>query len=161
MSTTAVSASIPVPAVGETAPDFTLASTSGESVTLSAMRGTNVLIAFFPLAFTSVCTTELCAFNEDYDTFAAAGVTVLPISVDSTPSLKEFKAKYGLKTDLLSDFKREASRAYGVLIEERYFSNRAYFLVDRTGVVRWAHVEEIPGHRRENAEILAEIARLG
>jgi peroxiredoxin len=164
MTTTAAPTQSPVPSVpsvGQPAPDFTLASTSGEKVTLSALRGANVLVAFFPLAFTSTCTAELCAITEDYDEFAKAGVTVLPISVDSTASLKEFKSKYGLKTDLLSDFRRDVSRAYGVLNEERYYSNRAYFLLDRSGVVRWAYVEAQNGQRRENAEILAEIAKLG
>ena len=155
------SASSTVPAVGERAPDFTLASTSGEKVALSALRGRNVLLAFFPLAFTSVCTAELCAMTDEYDAFAGHDVVVLPISVDSTPSLAAYKEKYGLKTDLLSDFHRDASRAYGVLNPERFFANRSYFLIDRDGIVRWAHVEAMNGHRRENAEILAEIAKLG
>ena len=158
--TSAAPTQSPVPAAGQPAPDFTLASTSGDKVTLSALRGHNVLIAFFPLAFTSTCTAELCAMTDDYDEFAKHDVVVLPVSVDSTASLKEFKAKYGLKTDLLSDFFRTASRAYGVLLEERFYANRAYFLVDRDGIVRWAHVEEMPGQRRENAEILAEIEKL-
>ena len=146
------------PMAGELAPDFTLASTSGEKVTLSGFRGSkNVLLAFFPLAFTSTCTSELCAFNDDFDAFAGADVQVLPISVDAVPSLKEFKNKFHLKVDLLSDFRRDASNAYGVLREDTYFSNRAYFLIDREGIVRWAHVEASPGQRRENEEILAAI----
>ena len=161
MATAATPTQAPVPVVGQPAPDFTLASTSGERVTLSALRGRNVLIAFFPLAFTSTCTAELCAMTDGYDEFARHDVVVLPISVDSTASLKEYKAKYGLRTDLLSDFRRDVSRAYGVLNEERFYSNRAYFLIDREGVVRWAHVEEMNGNRRDDAEILAEIAKLG
>ena len=149
------------PQAGDTAPDFTLASTSGENVTLSALRGTPVLIAFFPLAFTGVCSIELKCFEEDYDQFAAKGVEVLPISVDSTATLKEFKTKLGARTEMLSDFKRDVSQAYGVLIPDRFYSNRAYFLIDREGVVKWAHVEEHPGKRRENAEILAQIDKLG
>jgi glutaredoxin-dependent peroxiredoxin len=150
---------MPVPAVGSAAPDFTLNSTSGEPVSLSQFTGkSRVLLAFFPLAFTSVCTAEMCAFTDDYDAFAAAGVTVLPISVDSVPTLKEFRAKNNLSVHLLSDFKREASRAYGTLLDELFFSNRAYFLVDADGVIQWAHVEENPGKSRTNAEILAAIA---
>ena len=149
------------PAVGESAPDFTLSSTSGEDVTLRDFKGERaVLLAFFPLAFTSTCTTELCAFTEDFDQFEGSGVAILPISVDSVPTLKEFKAKYSMHADLLSDFKREVSRLYGVLIEDRFFSTRAYFLIDREGIVRWAHVEENPGRRRENSEILARISEL-
>jgi peroxiredoxin len=150
---------MPVPAVGTAAPEFTLNSTSGQPVTLSQFKGKDrVLVAFFPLAFTGVCTAEMCAFSEDYDAFAKAGVTVLPISVDSVPTLKEFKAKHSMAVELLSDFKRDASRAYGTLLEETFFSNRAYFLVDKDGIVRWAHVEEAPGKSRTNAEILAAIA---
>ncbi|GJG88327.1 hypothetical protein tb265_35080 [Gemmatimonadetes bacterium T265] len=145
------------PALGTLAPDFTLPSTGGDQVTLSALRGQRVLIAFFPLAFTSTCTAEMCAFSDDYDAFAAEGVTVLPISVDSIPTLKEFKAKHELKSEFLSDFRRDVSRAYGVLLEHTFFSTRAYFLLDRDGVVRWAHVEENPGLRRDDAELLAAI----
>jgi peroxiredoxin len=149
------------PVAGESAPDFTLASTSGQSVTLSSFVGTkNVLLAFFPAAFTSTCTAELCAFTEDFDQFSGSDVAVLPISVDAVPSLREFKRKYEMKVELLSDFKREASRAYGTLWQDAYFSNRAYFLIDKQGIVRWAHVEENPGQHRENHEILEQIASL-
>ena len=150
-----------VPPVGAEAPDFTLPSTSGSDVTLSQFRGKHpVLLAFFPLAFTSTCTAEMCAFSDDYDAFADRGVVVLPISVDSIPTLKEYRAKYDLKTDFLSDFKRQVGTRYDVMWQEAFFTNRAYFLIDRDGVVRWEHVEATPGSRRENAEILAEIARL-
>lgn len=151
----------PVPAVGSAAPDFTLASTSGEQLTLSSSAGKSaVLIAFFPMAFTSTCTAELCEFSDDYDEFTRNGVLVLPISVDSVPTLKEFKAKYHMKTDLLSDFKREAGQAYGIMWQDSFFTNRAYFLVDKVGVIRWAHVEATPSGKRGNAEILAEVAKL-
>src|SRR3954463_10443888 len=101
-----------VPGAGDQAPDFTANSTSGDKVTLSQFRGKkNVLLAFFPLAFTGTCSIELKCFTEDYDQFASKDVEILPISVDSTDSLKEFKNKLGMKTELLSDFKREISRA--------------------------------------------------
>ena len=151
----------PVPAVGSVAPDFTLDSTSGKPVTLSSFRGSSaVLIAFFPLAFTSTCTAEMCEFSDDYDDFVRSGVVVLPISVDSVPTLKEFKAKHLMKTELLSDFKREVGPTYGVMWQQAFFTNRAYFLVDRDGTIRWEHVEETPSGKRSNAEILAEIAKL-
>ena len=149
-----------VPAVGSAAPDFTLPSTTGKDLTLSTLRGKRVLLAFFPLAFTSTCTTELCAFTTDFARFRDAGVEVLPISVDSIPSLREFKVKERLSVDLLSDFKREVSRRYGVLLEERFHSKRAYFLIDRDGVLRWTFVEETPATRRENAELFDRIAAL-
>ena len=150
-----------VPAVGSVAPDFTVNSTSGSPVTLSQFRGTQpVLLAFFPLAFTSVCTVEVCSFSEDYDKFAERGVVVFPISVDSVPTLREYKAKHALKIDFLSDFKRDVSRAYGVLNETKFHSERAYFLIDRDGIIRWAHVEEHTRLRRDDAEILAHIDAL-
>jgi peroxiredoxin len=160
MTATGTSSQHAPPAIGTRAPDFTLPSTSGQSVTLSQLRGHVVLIAFFPLAFSPTCTAELCEMRDDWDEFTKRGVTVLPISVDSTYSLKEYKAKYGMKVDLLSDFKRDVSRRYGVLLEERFFSNRAYFLLDRDGVARWSHIEENPSAKRSNEELLAEVDRV-
>jgi peroxiredoxin len=149
------------PQVGDPAPDFAAPSTSGKDVSLSSFRGKrNVLLAFFPLAFTGTCTKELVCFTEDFDQFAGKGVEILPISVDSTASLKEFKNKLQMKTELLSDFKRDISRAYGVLNEDRFYSNRAYFLIDREGQIRWCHVEGSNGDRRENSEIFAAIEQL-
>ena len=150
-----------MPAVGSAAPDFMLPSTSGGNVTLSELRGKNVLLAFFPLAFTRVCTAELCAFTEDYSAFADAHTAVLPISVDSIPTLREYQAKERISVDLLSDFKREVSRRYGVLLEDRFHANRAYILIDRGGIVRWTFAEETTGQRRENAELLERIRALG
>ena len=151
-------AAIPLP--GTPAPDFTLPSTSGASVTLSKSRGSKVLLAFFPLAFTSTCTAELCEFSTDYSQFEAAGTVVLPISVDSIPTLKEFKAKERMTVDLLSDFRREVSRAYGVLLEDKFFASRAYFLIDAQGIVRWTHNEQELGHKRSTAELMAALAKV-
>ena len=149
------------PQVGDIAPEFTAASTSGSSQSLSSFRGkSNVLLAFFPLAFTGTCTKELICFTEDFDQFAGKGVEILPISVDSTASLREFKNKLQMKTELLSDFKRDISRSYGVLNEDRFYSNRAYFLIDKEGRVRWSHIETNNGERRDNREILAAIKLL-
>jgi peroxiredoxin len=150
-----------VPAVGQQAPDFTLKSSSGEMVTLSSHRGKPVLIAFFPLAFSGTCTKEFCEMRDEWDQFAQRGTVVLPISVDHTYSLVEYKAKHGFKTDFLSDFMREVSRSYGVLQEDKGHSRRAYFMLDRQGVVTWAHVEENNGQKRANSELLAAIDAVG
>lgn len=149
------------PQAGDVAPDFSAASTSGKEISLASFRDKrNVLLAFFPLAFTGTCTKELVCFSEDFDQFAGKGVEILPISVDSVPTLREFKQKLQMKTDLLSDFKRDISRAYGVLNEDRFYSNRAYFLVDKSGIVRWSHVESNNSDRRENSELLAAMKLL-
>jgi peroxiredoxin len=149
------------PSVGSSAPDFTLPSTSGQPVTLASLRGKHVLLAFFPLAFTGTCTAEMCAISEDDGKFQSENTVVLPISVDSVPTLKEFKAKERLTVDLLSDFRREVSRSYGVLNEDKFFSNRAYILIDKNGIVRWIHQEANNSERRDNSELLAELAKLG
>ena len=158
---TATAAERRTPTAGEPAPDFSLKSTSGANVSLATYRGKkHVLLAFFPLAFTSTCTAELCEFSEDFDRFARGDVEVLPISVDSVPTLREFKAKYDMRTELLSDFKREATNAYGVMWNDSFYSNRAYFLIDKEGVVRWAHVEANPGQKRSVEEIGEQLDRL-
>ena len=160
MASPSITTSQALPAVGTPAPDFTLESTADIDVTLSRLRGRNVLLAFFPLAFTKTCTREMRAFSEDYSQFESANTVVLPISVDSVPTLKEFKAKERIAVDLLSDFKREVSRRYGTLLEDRFFSNRAYVLIDRNGIVRWTFMEDTPGTRRENAELLQQLRAL-
>ena len=91
--------------------------------------------------------------------FRDANTEVLPISVDSVPTLKEFKAKERISVELLSDFKREVSRRYGTLLEDKFFSNRAYVLIDPAGIVRWTFFEETPSTRRENDELLEQIQR--
>ena len=150
------------PRVGDLAPDFTLPNTGGVDVTLSAFRGDkSVLVAFFPLAFTSVCTAELCDFNTDLEKFAGQGSVILPISVDSVPTLKEFKTKLGLGIELVSDFKRDVCRAYGTLMADKFYSRRAYFLIDRQGRLAWKHVEAENKQRRQDDEIIRQMQTLG
>lgn len=147
--------------VGDSAPDFTLPCTTGEDVTLSSFRGdSNVLLAFFPLAFTGVCTAEMCDFSNDFAEFETVDAKVLGISVDSLPTLNEFRAKNGIAVDLLSDFKREVSRKYGVLLEDQFFAKRSYFIIDKDGIVVWLHVEEELGHKRDDRELLQRLAQL-
>jgi peroxiredoxin len=153
---------VAIPPVGSLAPDFTLPSTSGTDFTLSSLRGKqHVLLAFFPLAFTGTCTDELRAFSTEYSEFTGRGTVVFPVSVDSVDTLKVFKKQETLAVDLLSDFKRKVSELYGVLNAEKFYSNRSYFLVDKTGTLRWAHVEENNGKRRPNSELLAQVEALG
>ena len=160
MAAASVETATGLPAVGSPAPDFTLPSTADSDVTLSRLRGRNVLLAFFPLAFTRTCTREMCAFSEDYAQFQSADTVVLPISVDAVPSLKEFKGKERITVDMLSDFKRDVSRRYGTLNADKFYSNRAYVLIDRDGIVRWTYLEESSSNRRENAELLEHLRAL-
>ena len=146
-----------LPAVGTPAPDFTLPSTAGVDVTLSSLRGRNVLLAFFPRAFTRVCTQEMCSLSEDYGRFRDANTDILPISVDSIPTLRDFKQKERLTVDLLSDSTGEVTRAYGTLVEDAFVSSRAYVVVGPDGLVRWAYAEDTPATRRENEELLAQV----
>lgn len=149
------------PRPGQRAPDFTLPSTTGCDVTLSSYWGaSNVLLAFFPLAFTGVCTTELCDFTADMDAFRDANAKVLGISVDSIPTLTEFKRKHGIAVDLLSDFRRDVCRRYGTLIDDLFFSRRAYFIIDTQGTVAWSHSEVELGQKRDDAELLEQLGAL-
>lgn len=149
-----------LPAIGSAAPDFTLPSTAGEDVSLSDHRGHNVLLAFFPLAFTGTCTAEVCEFHEDYSRYREKDTVVLPISVDSIPTLKAFAKQEGISVPILSDFHREVSRRYGTLNEERFFSNRAYVLIDREGKVRWTMVEPDNTKKRSTEELMAQVQAL-
>ena len=147
--------------VGDPAPDFELDSTGGEKVKLSSFKGSkNVLLAFYPLDFTPTCTNENCAFTADLAQFENSDTIVLPISVDSIPTHKEFRAKHQMSHHLLSDFLRQASKSFDVLIPERNFTQRAYFLIDKKGIVRWKHVEAELGHSRTNQQLLEEISKL-
>jgi peroxiredoxin len=158
---TATDAGAGAPLVGHPAPGLRLPATSGREVSLDEFRGQrNVLLAFFPLAFTSTCTAEMRCFTDDFAQFQRSGTVVLPISVDSVPVLREFKAKYQYTLEFLSDFKREVSRRYGVLLEDRFFSKRAYFLIDRAGILRWTHAEAELGNKRDDRELLGQIANL-
>lgn len=126
--------------VGDAAPDFTLPSTAGKPVTLSSFRGKQpVVLAFFPAAFTGGCTKEMLAYQAGLARFENS--QVFGISTDNVPSLGAFAEKLQLKFPLLSDFaKREVARAYGVLMPERGFANRATFVVDTEGKI--AHIDE-------------------
>jgi peroxiredoxin (alkyl hydroperoxide reductase subunit C) len=137
--------------VGDVAPDFTLRDQNNEEVTLSAFRGRQaVLIVFYPLAFTGICTGELCVVRDDLSTFQNDDVQVLTISVDSPYAHKIFSEREGYEFPLLSDFwpHGAVAQAYGAFNDEVGFANRGTFLVDKDGVVRFAELNS-PGEGRD------------
>ncbi len=128
--------------VGDMAPDFTLPSTTGTPVTLSSFRGKqNVVLAFFPAAFTGGCTKEMLAYQAGLAKFHGIEAQVFAISTDNTPSQKEFAQKLNVAFPMLSDFvNRKVAAAYGVLMPDRGVANRATFVIDREGRIQ--HIEE-------------------
>ncbi|TXB62435.1 redoxin domain-containing protein [Phaeodactylibacter luteus] len=137
--------------VGSPAPAFTLHNSEKEEVSLSDYKGKNVVLLFFPLAFTSVCTDELCHMRDNIATYSGLNAEILAVSVDSPFTLEKFKADQQLNFPLLSDFNKSASQAYGALYEDFVFgmkgvSKRAAFVIDKEGVVRYAEVLDNAGN---------------
>jgi glutaredoxin-dependent peroxiredoxin len=133
--------------VGQMAPDFTLKNTDMQDVTLSAFRGQkNVVLLFVPLAFTGVCTTELCSVRDNLNNYSTLNAEVFGISVDSPFSQKAWKEKEHLNFALLSDFNRQAVKAYDAMYDEliglQGVAKRAAFVIDKEGKVRYAEVLE-------------------
>ena len=128
--------------VGDSAPDFTLPSTQGKPVTLSEFHGKkNVVLAFFPAAFTGGCTKEMQAYQFGVSKFETNDSQVFAISTDNTPSQKEFATKLALSFPLLSDFAdRKVATAYGVLISGKGMANRVTFVIDKEGKI--AYIEQ-------------------
>jgi peroxiredoxin len=145
--------------VGQEAPDFTLRDENGQEVTLSSFRGHNVVLIFYPLAFSSICTRELHDISGAADRYEAANGEVLGVSVDSPYALKAFKRDEGIKARLLSDFhpKGAVARQYGAYIEDAGIATRATFVIDKNGKV--AHkVVTHPGEARNQDEYLDALA---
>jgi glutaredoxin-dependent peroxiredoxin len=147
--------------VGQPAPDFTLFHTEKKELTLSEQRGHNVLLLFFPLAFTSVCTAELCSVRDNMKIYEQLNARPFGISVDSLYTLAKYKQQENLNFHLLSDFNKEVSKAYGALYETFGFgmhgvSKRAAFLIDENGIIRYAEVLENAG-LQPNFEAIKEM----
>ncbi len=136
--------------IGEQAPDFTLYSSDKKAVSLADYKGKNVVLLFFPMAFTGVCTTELCSMRDNIGDYEALDAEVLAISVDSPFTLDKFKSEQKLNFPLLSDFNKEVSKAYNALYEKFVFdlkgvSKRSAFVIDKAGILRYAEVLENSG----------------
>ena len=133
--------------IGQAAPDFTLYDSAKNKITLSDLKGQNVLLLFFPLAFTSTCTAELCSIRDNISFYNNANAKVFGISVDSLYTLAKYKADQNLNFTLLSDFNKDVSSLYGSLYEMFGYnmqgvSKRSAFIIDKNGMIRYA---EVPG----------------
>ena len=136
--------------IGKAAPEFNLFDTEKNKISLSSFRGKNLLILFFPQAFTGVCTKELCSVNDDISRYNNANAEVIGISVDSVFTLKRFREERHYNFHLLSDFNKEVSALYECLydnwiLEMKGVSKRSAFVVDKTGIIRYAEVLESAG----------------
>ncbi len=137
---------------GDKAPSFTLFSSDKKQVSPEDYQGKNLVILFFPMAFTSVCTAELCAMRDNMADYKQLNADVVGISVDSPFTLAKFKQEQGFNFPLLSDFNKEVSKAYGALYENfvlgmKGVSKRSAFVVDKNGVIQYAEVLENAGEQ--------------
>ena len=151
--------------VGEPAPDFTLYDSTRQKLTLSDLKGQSVLLLFFPLAFTSTCTKELCAVRDSIAWYNDVHATVLGISVDSLHTLAKYKAEQSLNFTLLSDFNKEVSTLYNTLYEMfgynmKGVSKRSAFIIDKDGIIRYMEILEDAGKVPDFDAIRAELLRL-
>ncbi|MBO9566741.1 MAG: peroxiredoxin [Niastella sp.] len=136
--------------VGQNAPDFSLYDSDKNKITLSEYKGKQVLLLFYPQAFTGVCTKELCTVRDNIAQYEHVNAQVFGISVDSVFTLAKFKSEQTLNFPLLSDFNKQVSEAYGTLYENWIFdmkgvSKRSAFVIDEEGVVQYAEVLENAG----------------
>jgi peroxiredoxin len=151
---------------GQTAPDFTLRDSEKKEVKLSDQQGKNVVLLFFPLAFTSVCTAELCSVRDNLDFYNDLNAIVFGISVDSPQTLAKFKTEQNLNFPLLSDFNKEVSATYGALYDTFHnwmkgVSKRAAFVIDKNGVIRYAEVLDNAGEQPSFASIHQTLQSIG
>ena len=138
--------------VGQQAPEFNLYDSEKNKVSLSEQKGSNVLLLFFPAAFTGVCTAELCSIRDNLKNYENMNAKVYGISVDSLFTLNKFKEEQNLNFPLLSDFNKEVSKSYNTIYETFAFdmqgvSKRSAFLIDKEGVIRYAEVLENAGEQ--------------
>lgn len=151
--------------VGQPAPDFTLYDSDKKKVILSEQKGQNVLLLFFPLAFTSVCTAELCSVRDNITWYNHVNAKVFGISVDALQTLGQFKKEQQLNFTLLSDFNKDVSRLYDSIYElfgynMKGVSKRSAFVIDKEGIVRYAEVLENAGEQPDFEKIKAVLSGL-
>jgi peroxiredoxin len=148
-------------AVGETAPDFTLKDQNQNDVSLASLKGQPVVLAFYPLDFSPVCSNEHACFTDDLKDFESLNAKVLGLSVDSVWAHKAFAEKLKVSYPLLADFhpRGEVAAKFGLYLEDKGITNRATVILDKDGVVRYLKVYDIP-QQRDNKEIVEELKKL-
>ena len=152
---------MPPIAVGQKAPEFTLKNQDMQEVSLASLKGQSVVLAFYPLDFSPVCSNEHACFTNDLKQFVGLSAKVLGISVDSPFAHKAFAEKLRISYPLLADFhpKGDVAKKFGLYLEEKGITNRATVILDKDGVVRFVKVYDIPTSR-DNAEILEALKKL-
>jgi glutaredoxin-dependent peroxiredoxin len=151
--------------IGDQAPGFTLYDTEKKQVSLEDYKGRNLLLLFFPLAFTSVCTAELCGVRDNISMYQNTEAAVIGISVDSLYTLSKFRQEQQLNFPLLSDFNKTVSSAYDSLYPSFGYgmegvSKRSAFVIDRQGIIRYAEVLENAGEQPNFLAIQSQIKEL-
>jgi len=147
---------------GSAAPQFTLVSSALKEVSLADLKGKKVVLHFFPMAFTGTCTTQLCTMRDNFGYYDGLNATILGISVDSPFTLAKFKEENNYQFDLLSDFNKEVSTAYGAIYEQFVFglkgvSKRAAFVIDEAQNIIYAEVLEVATDLPDFAAIAAAV----
>lgn len=146
-------------ALAQPAPDFELENQNKERVKLSDFRGKKVVLFFYPLDFSPVCSNEVVCFQQDLPKFIAADAVVLGISTDSVWAHKAFREAKGITYDLLSDIKREVVKKYDLFLPDANIGKRATVIIDRQGNVFWFKEQPLR-EARDDTEILAALARI-
>jgi peroxiredoxin len=148
--------------IGKPAPDFSLVNQFGETVSLSSFKGKkNVVVLFYPFAFSGICTGELCALRDDLSAFHNEDAELVAISCDPMYSLKAYGEAEGYSFQLLADFwpHGDVAKSYGVFLEEKGFATRGTFIIDKEGILRWQVVNG-PGEARDVADYKEALAAL-
>lgn len=151
--------------IGQKAPEFKLFNSDKNEVSLTDFHGRNLVMLFFPMAFTSVCTAELCEMRDNISTYAGLNASIVGISVDSPFTLAKFKEDQNLPFDLLSDFNKEVSQAYDTYYETfamnlRGVSKRSAFVVDPDGIIQYAEVLDNAGQVPDFQAIQQTLAKI-
>ncbi len=152
-------------AVGQKAPDFKLFNTEKKEISLADYKGKNLVILFFPLAFTGVCTAELCSIRDNYNVYTSLNAEVIGISIDSLFSLERFKKEQSYNFDLLSDFNKTTAKDYDSLYERFGFgmlgvTKRSAFVIDKDGIIQYAEILEDANKQPDFEKIKATLEKI-